>query len=138
MRGRINGQLVLVRSGRFFEEQGVKIPQAVEAMTSGSATVLVAGDGRLLGRIELRHRWRPGSREALQRLRRAGVRHLVLLTGDRAVDSEFDGMGDFDQVLCNQAPEAKAAWIAAWKAASRRCGGHGRRRHQRYPGLCRG
>jgi len=117
VRGRINGQLVLVGRAAFLHEQGVKIPQAVEAMTSGSATVLVAGDGRLLGRIELRHRWRPESREALQRLRRAGVRHLVLLTGDRAVDSEFDGMGDFDQVLCNQAPEAKAAWIAAWKAA---------------------
>ena len=118
VRGRINGQVVLVGRSSFLGEQGVKVDEAPHAPPAdGSTTLLVACGGRLIGMIDLRHRWRPGIQTALDQLKAMGVRHLVLLTGDGSIDALPDWNGGFDQVLRNQSPEAKAAWIGAWKKA---------------------
>lgn len=116
VRGRIDGQVVLVGQAAFLREQGVKVDETLDTPpANGSTALLVACSGRLIGVIDLRHRWRPGIKTALERLKGLGVRHLVLLTGDNGVGAIPDWNSGFDQVLCNQSPEAKAAWIVAWK-----------------------
>ncbi len=50
----------------------------------GATAVLIAEDGHLAGAILLRDRVRPGAAEAIATLRRMGIAHQVMLTGDRA------------------------------------------------------
>ena len=82
---RINGQQYVVSNSRFQKESGVSIEQAESAIAQledeGKTVVLVSTEGRLIGLLGVADRVRPRAKEALQRLRNAGVR-TVMLTGD--------------------------------------------------------
>ena len=61
---------------------GVTLPQfSIELL--GSA-VYVARDGQLMGHLIVKDDIKPDAKEAITSLRRAGVEHIVMLTGDRA------------------------------------------------------
>nr|WP_321465105.1 cation-translocating P-type ATPase [uncultured Desulfobulbus sp.] len=112
---RIGEQSVLVGKGTLLRERGVAINGRDVAVPPGRGQLLVACDGRLIGAIQVRHRRRPGTSEALARLRKLGIGPIVLLSGDNRAGIGEELEREFDQVLCGQSPEAKAAWIAAWK-----------------------
>ncbi|MEW6637402.1 MAG: cation-translocating P-type ATPase, partial [Actinomycetota bacterium] len=70
-------------------ELGVEvIPEAESALARlrrrGRTAILVALDGRLLGVLGIADTLRPGAREAIEALRRIGVRRIEMLTGDNA------------------------------------------------------
>ena len=75
----------MVGSPRCHIEQGVSLGEAEEAVArlenEGKTVVLVSTDGRLAGLVAIADTVRPGADEALERLKRAGVR-TVMLTGD--------------------------------------------------------
>jgi len=82
--------------------------------TIGAASVFVAVDGRIAGAIAVADRPKPSSRPAVERLRRRGLR-VMLLTGDqpaaaRAVAAQV-GIDDRD-VLAGVLPDGKADAVA--------------------------
>ena len=77
-------------------------------------TVVLVGDGSVRGLIALRDTVRPEARAAIAGLRRLGVRHVVMLTGDggataRAIAAE----AGVDEVHADLLPEDKTRVVAA-------------------------
>ncbi|MBX6377458.1 MAG: HAD-IC family P-type ATPase, partial [Clostridia bacterium] len=75
--------------------------------------VLVGGERGVEGLVALRDRLRPEAREAVADLRRLGIRHLVLLTGDhrRTAEALARELG-VDEVHAGLRPEQKADIVA--------------------------
>ncbi|MGE4560039.1 MAG: heavy metal translocating P-type ATPase [Desulfobulbus sp.] len=117
VQGRVGPHVVMVGREAFLREQDIDVGTGRASSLPGGNELLVACDGRLIGAVQVRHRRRSGTAEAMDRIRGMGIRHLVLLTGDSETGFDAGVATGFDQVCCNQSPEAKAAWISAWKRA---------------------
>jgi len=109
--GVVDGRRVLVGSRAWMPappEAG-----ATEAGTSGTSAVFVAVDGRTAGVIAVADRLKPSSPTAVRRLRRLGLR-VMLLTGDQPAAArdvaEQAGIDDSD-VLAGVLPAGKDAVI---------------------------
>jgi Zn2+/Cd2+-exporting ATPase len=68
-------------------EMGIAVPGRAESaidrlQASGKTAVLVALDGLVIGVLGIADRLRPAAPEMVRRLREAGLRELILLTGD--------------------------------------------------------
>lgn len=76
---------VLVGRESFMRERGVDTAALAEAAeaTEGMSQLFVAGGGKLLGMVGLEDRTRPAAREAVEELRKIGIRRVAMLTGDR-------------------------------------------------------
>ncbi|MCL2162448.1 MAG: cadmium-translocating P-type ATPase [Betaproteobacteria bacterium] len=81
--GRIDGRAVLVGMPDFLASNGVDIPRDELAAAQGKTLAALAVDGVYAGLIAVADRLREDSRDALERLRQAGVR-VVMLTGDNS------------------------------------------------------
>jgi heavy metal translocating P-type ATPase len=80
----------------------------------GATSVFVAIDGAVAGALLLVDEIRLETPRALRLLRKAGVKRIVMLTGDRRDVAETIGaMLGVDQVLADQRPEDKLAAIKA-------------------------
>ncbi len=84
IRATIRGERLLVGNARLMRAEGISVPQE---LPSGSA-VLVARGGRLLGYLVLTDRIKSDTAAAITALRRAGITHTVMLSGDRAPTAE--------------------------------------------------
>ncbi len=93
--GRLGGRDCLLGNHRLFEERGLCTPEVdarlAELEEAGRTAVLVARGGRLIGLIALADTPRPEARGALEALRRLGVRHLAMVTGDNRGTAEAIG-----------------------------------------------
>lgn len=70
-------------------------------------------DGNLLGVIAVADRVRPGVKDALAALRRAGVERIVMLTGDRQeVAEHIAAQAGVDEVRAGLLPDEKATAVA--------------------------
>ncbi|MDA1184935.1 MAG: heavy metal translocating P-type ATPase [Acidobacteria bacterium] len=73
-------------SHRYLEERGAEAPDvhaALEGMASSGRTVVVVGeDSHVCGFIALADPVRPTARETVEHLKRAGIEHVIMLTGD--------------------------------------------------------
>jgi Cu+-exporting ATPase len=114
---RVDGAEVLVGKPDWLAARGVQLgplAQRREQMEARAQTVVaVARDGRLLGLLGIADEVKPDARDAVERLRKAGVESL-LLTGDnertaRAVAAQA-GIGD---VRAQLLPQEKAAAVRA-------------------------
>ena len=78
---RLDGTPVAVGNMRLMERVGVGLTEySIEL--AGSA-VYVARDGVLMGHLSVKDELKPDTKEALADMRRAGVKRIVMLTGDR-------------------------------------------------------
>jgi len=80
MRAVVNGHTVLAGNARLLTQGGAAVP---EDDKDGAMQILCAVDGRYAGRIFLEDRPRPEAAEAVAALRREGVDHIGILSGDR-------------------------------------------------------
>ncbi|MEZ6143803.1 MAG: heavy metal translocating P-type ATPase [Zavarzinella sp.] len=91
--GHFNGQEYWLGSHRYLEERGQEtedVHQQLETLAKSGRTVVVVGTAsHVCGYITLADAVRPGVRQMIQALRDAGVKHIVMLTGDNqgAADS---------------------------------------------------
>jgi Cd2+/Zn2+-exporting ATPase/Cu+-exporting ATPase len=86
--GRLDEAPIQCGTERFMSRLGVTLPgaardQAHALASDGKSVVLLARGGRVSGLIALADTLRPEVPSALDALRALGVRHLLLLTGDR-------------------------------------------------------
>jgi len=88
MRSQIGGSRILIGSPTLLREQnnGV-LDEKMEAILAeleaqGKTTIWVQMDDEIIGVLALADTPRPGAREVMEKLRRLGIRQLVMLTGD--------------------------------------------------------
>jgi Cd2+/Zn2+-exporting ATPase len=83
---RFDGRQFWLGSHRYLEERGQEtddVHQRLEAMSRAGRTVVVVGNEKhVCGLIALTDKVRPQALQTVQELRRAGVKHLIMLTGD--------------------------------------------------------
>jgi Cd2+/Zn2+-exporting ATPase len=118
----LDGMPVVIGSRRLFEERGW-YPAALDCdalnMTGDDRTiVLVAAGGKTAGIIAVADAMRQSGREAIGLLRRAGVPHAAMLTGDHASTAERIGTAlGLTDVRAGLLPEDKLSAIRDLKAA---------------------
>jgi Zn2+/Cd2+-exporting ATPase len=99
---RLEGQGLVVGSHRLFEERGLCSPQmelSLDTLTiRGCGSVMVAAAGTAVGVIGVADEPRESGRDAVDLLRKQGIQHVMLLTGDQesaaralAVSLDLDG-----------------------------------------------
>jgi Cu+-exporting ATPase len=86
VQGTVSGRSVTAGRTGWLQENGVEIPSARQGLLrraeeTGATAVWLAVDGEVAGIISLRDTLKPGSAAAVDRLRRLGLRP-ILLTGD--------------------------------------------------------
>lgn len=105
-------------SHRYLEERGQEtdeIHRRLESMTGLGRTVVVVGnDQHVCGLIALADTIRPGIAHTLNELRRAGIEHLIMLTGDNRPTAETVARETgIDEVRAELLPEDKVAVVEA-------------------------
>jgi Cd2+/Zn2+-exporting ATPase len=84
--GDVSGRRYLIGSPRIFEERGISLAPAREALAEvereGETPVILGGEGGPLAVFGLADAVRADARATLEELRAAGVGELVMLTGD--------------------------------------------------------
>jgi P-type E1-E2 ATPase len=115
--GRVDGRRVAVGSPAWLHDRGYDgLTEALAALDRG-ANVLVGVEGRLAGAITMGDRLRDDARELVPALRRAGIRHVALATGDRAsVAGRIGSALGVDRVYAEQAPEDKFELVRALRS----------------------
>ncbi|MEO8785143.1 MAG: heavy metal translocating P-type ATPase [Candidatus Saccharimonadales bacterium] len=78
--GQVNRQAVIVGKASLLIDSGIKLPAKYQQATS--TTALVAIDGKLAGSISFNDSLRSESKSTLQRLKQAGIKHILMVTGD--------------------------------------------------------
>ncbi|WP_444464719.1 heavy metal translocating P-type ATPase [Rhodobacter capsulatus] len=125
LRASLGGAEVLLGARHFMAREGVDFaPHTTQIETlaeAGKMTLYMAMAGRPAALFGLRDSLRADARGTAQRLRRAGVKHLVMLTGDRRARAEALGRElGFDAVHAELRPEDKAAILSRLRAEGRR------------------
>ena len=117
--GRVDGRSVAVGSSAWLHERGyVGAEEAARALDvshdPGKAKILVGVDGKLAGAVVMGDSLREDARDLVERLRSAGVRHVAVVTGDRAsVAEEVGRQIGADRVYAEQSPEGKLDIVRA-------------------------
>ena len=107
----VDGRGILVGNRRMMEEAGVSAPPTERT------AVFVSEGTRYLGRIEMEDEIKPDAKNALSELKRQGVSHTVLLTGDSAFAAERvkTALG-IDEAHASLLPADKVSRVEALKA----------------------
>ena len=119
-RARLDGREVWVGSPRLLAELApeAELPSQAGKLQAQGKTVAVVGEGvRPLALIALRDEPRPEARHAIAALRRLGIQHVAMLSGDnertaRAIAAELG----IDEVLAELRPEDKVEAIERLRA----------------------
>lgn len=114
--GRIEGRSFRLGSHRWLEECGSWQPELAERLqalsAAGRSVVVVGNDEHVCGMLAVADAVRPESRRALDALRGAGVRAVVMLTGDNDATAQAVAREvGVDQVHSELLPEDKVAVI---------------------------
>lgn len=103
-------------SHRYLEERGQEdgeIHARLEALSASGASVVVVGrEDHVCGFVALSDALRPGTRAVLDDLRRAGIRRIVMLTGDnRGTAEAIAREAGIDEVRAELLPQDKVRAI---------------------------
>jgi len=122
--GRIAGRTVALGNRRLMDDLGVALgslnERAEELRRDGQTVMFVAADGRLAGLVGVADPIKPSTQEALELLRAAGLR-IVMLTGDsRATAEAVARRLGITEVEAEVLPEQKIAVIKRLQAEGRK------------------
>ena len=117
LEGLVDGRPVRAGSRHFVLGNRRLEPWAARALRRASwrsaLCILVSLDDRLVGAILLSDELRRETPSAVQSLRAAGIKRIVMVTGDRADAAESIGAGlDLDAVLADREPADKVEAVA--------------------------
>lgn len=118
----INDSRVSVGNLALMESEGISLSQEVLSDVKafekrGNSIVLTAVDGELRTLIGIRDQIRPGVKQDLERIKRLGVKELIVLSGDNqgTVDLVASELG-LTKAHGNMLPEDKSAYIERLQA----------------------
>lgn len=113
----VNGHKIAVGNLALMERENVELNEKTRSDVerfekNGNSLVLTAVDGELKVLMGVRDRIRPGVKEDLQKLKKLGVKNLVMLSGDNqgTVDVVSRELG-LTEAHGNMLPEDKAAYV---------------------------
>jgi Cd2+/Zn2+-exporting ATPase len=114
---KVNGHRVAVGNVALMEQENVELNEEARAdierlVKGGNSLVLTSIDGELKILMGVRDQIRPGVKEDLQRLKRLGVKNLVMLSGDNqgTVEVVSRELG-LTEAHGNMLPEDKSAYV---------------------------
>ena len=114
---KVNNRRVAVGNVTLMEKENVYIDERIREdidrfERKGNSLVLTAIDGELKALIGIRDQVRPGVKEDLRKLKRMGVKNLIVLSGDNqgTVDLVANELG-LTEAYGNMLPEDKSAYI---------------------------
>ncbi len=121
----VHGQRVAVGNAALMEKENVHLDEEARSdilkfVERGDSVVLTAVDGKLQALTGIRDKVRPEIKENLKRLKKLGVRNLIVLSGDNqgTVDLVARELG-LTEAHGNMLPEDKAEYIKQLKAEGR-------------------
>ena len=108
----IDGHLFWVGSHRLLHEKGVEESemheQAQRMEDAGHSVIVVGSDRHVCGLISVADAIRPGAADLIRQLKAAGVRHVVMLTGDNQGTADAVGHAvGVDEIQAELLPEDK-------------------------------
>jgi Cd2+/Zn2+-exporting ATPase len=107
LRVRVDGKTVLAGNVRLMEAENIS-PENTPESASGSTVVHVAVDGVYAGYLAVADEPKPDAERAIAALRKAGVRRIVMLTGDHKTAAErIGGKLGIDTVYAGLLPHEK-------------------------------
>ena len=118
----VDGKRVAVGNAALMNQEGVPLSDEAQADIArfeqeGNSLVLTSVDGQLQALVGIRDQIRPGVKDDLARLKKMGVKNLVLLSGDNqgTVDLVARELG-LTEAHGNMLPEDKAAYLKDMQA----------------------
>src|SRR5581483_1593085 len=110
--GRFAGRTYWLGSHRYLEERGQETPDVHERLEdlsrAGRTVVVVGNDDHVCGFIALADTVRPQTRTIMNELKKAGIEHIILLTGDNRGTAETVARdAGFDEVRAELLPADK-------------------------------
>lgn len=121
MTATVAGQHLLIGNRKLMKEHGVSVEEMVENYATdqekaGNTAVLIAIDQKLTGIISIADQIKPEAKDAIQQLRRAGVKKTIMLTGDNRHTAQLvgDELG-LDAVHAELLPQDKVTWVNQFK-----------------------
>ena len=119
LRAEIAGETWLAGTLRLLEKQGVSYPE--ELQTIPDTIVACAKNGRFIGCILLSDTLKPDAADAISMLRRVGIAHVEMLSGDKQalVDKVADEL-KLEQALGDLLPQHKAERIETLQKQGRK------------------
>ena len=114
--GRVAGREAWLGSRRYLEERGSQstavLQRAVELSTAGRTIVAVGHGQEVWGLIAVADAIRPEAKDIVTALHRAGIEHVVMLTGDnRATAESIAKQTGIDEVRAELLPADKVAAV---------------------------
>lgn len=85
--GRLNGKSVLLGRLSFIESHGIEIPDKLKKAQDQTVT-FIAFDGKLAGYITFVDKIRPEAKPMLERIKKSGIQHTLMVTGDSRTVSQ--------------------------------------------------
>lgn len=123
---RIDGKRIQVGSQRFMAQENIALPGNLqadmeEAHNAGHTMILLAIDGQLAGSLEMRATVRPEARELLSALRKRGVKHIAIVSGDHREPTArlADELG-MDEYFYEVLPQNKAEIVERLQSLGRK------------------
>jgi Cd2+/Zn2+-exporting ATPase len=117
----VGADRVVVGSHRLFEERGLCSPEVEAALSTlearGCSTVIVGSSELAIGVLGVADEPRESARDALDLLRRHGITHVALLTGDHAPAARaLAEAAGVDEYFADLLPEDKVSRVEALRA----------------------
>ncbi|MDI1226741.1 MAG: cation-translocating P-type ATPase [bacterium] len=114
--GHFAGNLYWLGSARYAEERGQATPEIKEKLAkiagAGRSVIVIGNDTHVCGLIAVVDAVRPQAVEALAQLRKAGIQHLIMLSGDNKATAESIAKSvGIDEVRAELLPEDKVTAI---------------------------
>jgi len=114
--GSVSGREMWLGSRRYIEERGVGSPEILrraDALSSAGRTIVAVGDDReVWGIVAVADAVRPEAKDIVAALHRAGIEHVVMLTGDnRATAEAIAKQTGIDEVRAELLPDDKVAAV---------------------------
>ncbi len=103
------GKQLLAGNWKWMEKQQI----AFSDQTPVQTVVYVAVDGRAAGRVLMEDRVKPGTKETIEKLRKWGIRNIVMLTGDSRQAAETVGQKiGIQEIVSDLLPQHKVEVLA--------------------------
>lgn len=114
--GRVGGREMWLGSRRYIEERGInsaEVLRQADALSSAGRTIVAVGDGQdVWGLVAVADAVRPEAKDIVTALHRAGIEHVVMLTGDnRATAEAIAKQTGIDEVRAELLPGDKVAAV---------------------------